>query len=189
MLGINLREMQITNDQLKKIYPLSKEENRQKYLGWLNHYAEIYGINTFERWCAFLAQIGHESVQLKYVEEIASGEAYEGRLNLGNVHKGDGKKYKGRGLIHVTGRGNYTAFEKWIIDVPIGCDFLESPELLKEPQYAVLSAFWFWSVNLLNRFCTLKEDDFITLTKRINGGLNGYTDRYNIWKRAMEVLK
>lgn len=181
--------MTITNEQLKRIYPNSTEKNRQKYLPYLNYYAVIYEVNTFERWYAFLAQIGHESGQLQYVEELASGEAYEGRVKLGNTQKGDGKKYKGRGLIQVTGRANYTAFDKWVTDVPMGVDFVEQPELLTEPQYAVLSAFWYWDVNKLNRYCTLKEDDFRKLTKAINGGYNGYADRKAIWDRAKEVLR
>lgn len=181
--------MILTNEHLKKIYPQSTEANRQKYLPYLNYYAVIFEVNTFERWCAFLAQIGHESGQLYYVEELASGIAYEGRKSLGNNVKGDGKKYKGRGLIQVTGRANYIAFDKWVTNVPIGTDFVEQPGLLKEPQYAVLSAFWYWDVNKLNRFATLEEDDFKNLTKAINGGLNGYDDRAAIWQRAKEVLK
>lgn len=181
--------MILTNEQLKKIYPNSTEKDRQKYLPYLNYYAVMYEVNTFERWCAFLAQIGHESGQLQYVEELASGEAYEGRKNLGNTQKGDGKRYKGRGLIQVTGRANYTAFDRWVTNVPIGADFVDNPELLKEPQYAVLSAFWYWDVNKLNRYATLKEEDFRKLTKAINGGYNGYADRVAIWNRAKEVLR
>lgn len=181
--------MILTNDQLKKIYPYSTQSNRDKFLPFLNKYAEMYGVNTPIRLAAFLAQIGHESGQLKYVEEIANGKAYEGRKSLGNNVKGDGKKYKGRGLIQVTGRANYIAFDKWVTNVPIGTDFVENPELLKEPQYAVLSAFWYWDANKLNRYCNLKEEDFKKLTKAINGGYNGYADRVLIWNRAKEVLK
>lgn len=181
--------MILTNEHLKKIYPQSTEANRQKYLPYLNYYAVMYEVNTFERWCAFLAQIGHESGQLYYVEELASGIAYEGRKSLGNNVKGDGKKYKGRGLIQVTGRANYMAFDKWVTNVPIGTDFVENPELLKEAQYAVLSAFWYWDANKLNRYCNLKEEDFKNLTKAINGGYNGYAYRVLIWNKAKEVLK
>lgn len=186
--------MILTNEHLKKIYPQSTEANRQKYLPYLNYYAVMYEVNTFERWCAFLAQIGHESGQLYYVEEIASGVAYDtGKkaISLGNTPEadGDGQKYKGRGLIQVTGRANYIAFDKWVTNVPIGTDFVENPELLKEPQYAVLSAFWYWDANKLNRYCNLKEEDFKKLTKAINGGYNGYADRVLIWNRAKEVLK
>jgi Predicted chitinase len=181
--------MILTNEQLKKIYPNSTEVNRQKYLPYLNIYMAEYEINTFERIVAFLAQIGHESGQLRYVEEIASGKAYEGRKDLGNIYKGDGKKYKGRGLIQVTGRRNYTAFDRWVTNLPIGVDFVDSPELLKEPEYAVLSACWYWTINNLNRYATLKEEDFRKMTRIINGGYNGYADRKQIWDRAKDVLK
>lgn len=180
--------MTLTNEHLKKIYPNSTESNRLKYLNYIIYYATIYDINTIERMAAFLAQIGHESGQLLYVKELASGEAYEGRKSLGNTEKGDGKKYKGRGLIQVTGRANYMAFDKWVTNVPMGTDFVEQPELLTEPQYAVLSAFWYWDKHNLNKYADLSEDNFKKITKIINGGLNGYADRFNIWKRALNVL-
>lgn len=176
--------MIITEDQLKKIFPSSTEENRNKFLPYLNQYFDLYEVNTFERICAFMAQVGHESGQLRYVEEIASGKAYENRKDLGNIFKGDGVRFKGRGLIQITGRSNYAAISK-----DLGVDFLATPDLLKDDDYAVLCAFWYWKKHNLNRFCTLKEDDFKTLTRRINGGLNGYADRFSIWNRAKEILK
>lgn len=181
--------MTLTNEQLKKIYPNSTEKNRQKYLSYLNYYAVIYEVNTFERWCAFLAQIGHESGQLLYVEELASGEAYEGRKNLGNTQKGDGKRYKGRGLIQVTGRANYQRLTDEMRGLAMGVDFVEQPELLKEPEYAVQSAFWYWNDRNLNKYADLNEDNFKKITKIINGGYNGYADRVAIWNRAKEVLR
>ena len=184
----------LTDDQLKRIYPNSTKANRDKYLPWINRFAVTYDVDTYERLCAFLAQIGHESGQLRYVEEIASGAAYDtGKkaISLGNTPEadGDGQKYKGRGLIQVTGRKNYDLFNKWVTGTPMGVDFVEEPELLKEPEYAVLSAFWYWDSNNLNRYATLKEEDFRKLTKSINGGYNGYADRVNIWNRAKDVLK
>ncbi len=181
--------MILTNEQLKKIYPNSTEKNRQKYLSYLNYYAVMYEVNTFERWCAFLAQIGHESGQLQYVEELASGEAYEGRKNLGNTQKGDGKRYKGRGLIQITGRANYQRLTDEMRGLAMGVDFVEQPELLKEPEYAVQSAFWFWNDRKLNKYADLNEDNFKKITKIINGGYNGYADRVAIWNRAKEVLR
>ncbi|SHE56340.1 glycoside hydrolase family 19 protein [Dysgonomonas macrotermitis] len=191
----NLPADLITEDQLKKIYPYSSKTNRDLYLPYLNKYFHKYGVDTFERICAFLAQVGHESGQLKYVEEIASGKAYDtGSLavKLGNTPEpdGDGQKYKGKGLIQVTGKTNYQKFTNWCIGNNISdIDFVKHPEMLKEPEYAVLSAFWYWSVNILNRYATLKEDDFRKLTKVINGGLNGYADRKEIWDKAKDVLK
>lgn len=184
----------LTDDQLKRIYPNSTKANRDKYLPWINRFAVTYDVDTYERLCAFLAQVGHESGQLRYVEEIASGVAYDtGKkaISLGNTPEadGDGQKYKGRGLIQVTGRRNYDLFNKWVTGTPMGVDFVEEPELLKESEYAVLSAFWYWDSNNLNRYATLKEEDFKKLTKAINGGYNGYADRVNIWNRAKEILK
>ena len=174
----------LTDDQLKRIYPNSTKANRDKYIPWINRFAVTYDVDTYERLCAFLAQIGHESGQLRYVEEIASGQAYENRKDLGNIYKGDGIMYKGRGLIQITGRANYTSLSK-----NLKIDFITNPYLLKEPLYAVLSAFWYWDKRKLNKYSTLNETDFITLTKRINGGLNGYKDRFRIWNLAKQILQ
>ena len=102
------RIMKITNDFLKQVMPQSTEANRQKYIEWLNNFMPKYGIDSDKEVAAFIAQIGHESGQLRYVEELASGSAYEGRKDLGNTQIGDGIKFKGRGLIQITGRANYT---------------------------------------------------------------------------------
>ena len=137
--------MKITNDFLKQVMPQSTEANRQKYIEWLNYFMPKYGIDTDKEVAAFIAQIGHESGQLRYVEELASGSAYEGRKDLGNIQKGDGKRFKGRGLIQITGRANYTQLSK-----DLGEDFIKNPELLSTPKYAVQSACWFWNKNKLN---------------------------------------
>lgn len=176
--------MKITNEQLKQIYTYSTQANRDKYLPYINQFSSEYNMDTYEAMCAFLAQIGHESGQLRYVEEIASGQAYENSKDLGNIYKGDGIMYKGRGLIQITGRANYTSLSK---DLKV--DFIANPYLLKEPLYAVLSAFWYWDKRKLNKYSTLNETDFITLTKRINGGLNGYKDRFRIWNLAKQILQ
>lgn len=144
--------MIITDSQLKEIYPNSTLVNRNKYLPFLNKYFEKYEVNTTDRIAAFLAQIGHESAELRYVEEIASGKAYEGRKDLGNTQPGDGVKYKGRGLIQITGRSNYTAISK-----DLDVDFVSNPKLLQEPEYAVLCAFWYWSKHNLNKLADLPK--------------------------------
>ena len=176
--------MKLTNDTLKKIYPYSTQANRERYLPFLNQYMEEYRINAPNRASAFLAQIGHESGQLRYSEEIASGAAYEGRRNIGNIYKGDGKKFKGRGLIQITGRTNYTEISKaWNID------FLSNPELLSTPEYAVKSACWWWAKRGLNELADAgTEATFKNITRIINGGYNGYQDRYNIWQKAKQYL-
>lgn len=139
------RIMKITNDFLKQVMPKSTESNRQKYIEWLNYFMPKYGIDSDKEVAAFIAQIGHESGQLRYVEELASGSAYEGRKDLGNVQAGDGVRYKGRGLIQITGRFNYEELSK-----DLGEDFIKHPKLLSTPKYAVQSACWFWKRNKLN---------------------------------------
>ena len=139
------RIMKITNEFLKEVMPQSTEANRQKYLEWLNYFMPKYAIDSDKQVAAFIAQIGHESGQLKYSEEIASGKAYEGRKDLGNTQGGDGIRFKGRGLIQITGRFNYIQLSK-----DLGEDFIKTPELLSTPKYAVQSACWFWNKNKLN---------------------------------------
>jgi len=147
--------MEITNEQLKEIYPYSTEKNRIRYLPYLNKFSNEFEVNTPDRMAAFLAQIGHESGQFKYNEEIASGEAYEGRKDLGNTEKGDGKRFKGRGLIQVTGRANYKAFDKWLHTnnyLSEKDSIMNTPNIVSEnAQIAVLSAFWYWNKHKLNK--------------------------------------
>lgn len=140
--------MKITNDFLKEVMPQSTESNRQKYLEWLNYFMPIYSINDNDEIAAFIAQVGHESGQLTYSEEIASGKAYEGRKDLGNIQKGDGIRFKGRGLIQITGRFNYEKLSKYLNE-----DFINNPKLLSTPKYAVASACWFWNLKKLNNLC------------------------------------
>ncbi|QYS89556.1 glycoside hydrolase family 19 protein [Flavobacterium davisii] len=133
-----------------------------------------YNINSCKRKLHFLAQVRHESGEFVYQEEIASGSAYEGREDLGNTEKGDGIKFKGRGLIQITGRKNYTNYGSYK-----GENFTTTPnnKKLGELPYCVDSAGWYWSKNLsidLNDYAD--KDDIIYITYRINGGYNGYLD-------------
>ena len=153
----------------------------EPYIGWLNEYCQKYEINTPLRLAAFLAQIGHESGRFRYTEEIAKGDAYEGRKDLGNVCKGDGKKFKGRGLIQVTGRYNYEAISK-----DLGIDFVGSPTLLSSPEYAVWSACWYWDKRKLNALAD--EGRFRDITKAINGGYNGLEDREKLYVKCKRML-
>lgn len=171
----------ITLEQLSKVYREATILRLGEWLPLLNQTMLRYEINTPIRIQMFLAQVGHESGQLRYVEELASGKAYEGRVDLGNVSPGDGVKYKGRGLIQITGRNNYA-----LVSLALDQDFLDNPELLSTEQYAALSAGWFWSNNNLNTYCD--KDDFRGLTKRINGGYNGWEDRLKLYNRAKEVI-
>lgn len=172
----------ITKELLKQLAPLSKDKiitDLEKYFDkWLSKSS----INTYLRVCHFLAQCGHESDQFKTLEEYASGSAYEGRKDLGNTKPGDGKRFKGRGIIQLTGRANYTEAGK-----ALGLDLVGNPELAEDPEVSVRTAIWFWENKKLNQFAD--KDDVTTITKRINGGLNGFDDRKSKLATAKKVLK
>ena len=159
---------------------VSVDTGVQRLLGWRPY--QIVGTN---RVAAFIAQIGHESGQLKYVKEIwgptAAQAKYEGRKDLGNTVAGDGSKYRGRGLIQITGRANYMACGEGL-----GLDLIKQPELLEKPQHACMSAAWFWTTKGLNTLADAGQFDKIT--RRINGGQNGAADRQALYARALKVL-
>lgn len=176
--------MPITQQQLLQILPNARSQ-AGVFASVLNVAMVRYQIIGPKRMAAFIAQIGHESGQLQYVREIwgptATQLRYEGRADLGNTVAGDGSKYRGRGLIQITGRANYVACGE-----ALGIDLVNHPELLEQPQYACLSAAWFWATKGLNTLADAGE--FNTITRRINGGLNGLADRLNLWAKAREVL-
>ena len=151
------------------------------FLPLLNKYMPEYGINGKLRQAAFLAQILHETGSFRWLHELASGKAYEGRKDLGNTVKGDGERYKGRGCIMITGRANYAKYGRLM-----GIDLIKFPNKLEEPENAVWSACIYWNEMNLNVYAD--KGDMKTITKRINGGLNGYDDRMKFYKRAKEVL-
>ena len=171
----------ITAPQIVDIYGCSFER-ANRYCNFLNDAMMQFEINTPARVAAFLAQIGHESARFRYVEELASGKAYEGRKDLGNVEPGDGVRFKGRGLIQITGRNNYRLCGDYL-----GVDLLSDPELLERPDYASLSAAWYWYTHGLNELAD--KGDFRRITKIINGGTNGFDDRLALWAAAKEVLE
>lgn len=144
-----------------------------------NIHFRTYGIlDNSLRLIHFLAQLAHESGNFKYIEEIASGAAYEGRKDLGNVIAGDGKRFKGRGPIQLTGRANYRKYGQ-----QLGIDFENNPAIVAIPSVGLLVACKFWVVNGLNELAD--KDDVLTITKRINGGTNGLADR----KAKLEIIK
>ena len=176
--------MSITQQQLLQILP-NAGPVAGVFVPVLNAAMVHYQIIGPKRVAAFIAQIGHESGQLKYVKEIwgptAAQAKYEGRKDLGNTVVGDGPKYRGRGLIQITGRANYMACGE-----ALGLDLIKQPELLEKPQHACMSAAWFWASKGLN---TLADaDQFDKITRRINGGQNGAADRQALYARALKVL-
>ena len=150
----------LTDENLRVIYDYSTKPNRDKYLPYLNKYWSVFRVDTADRQSAFLAQVGHESGQLRYSEEVASGKAYEGRKDLGNTMPGDGVKFKGRGLIQVTGRSNYKLFDEWLHKnnyLNSSQSLLVNPEIVSNnPEIAVLSAFWYWDLHKLNNLADRK---------------------------------
>lgn len=180
--------MPITEQQLLQIMPHAGPR-AGVFVPVLNAAMKRWQIDTPRRIAAFLAQIGHESNQLRNVREIwgptPAQVRYDVRTDLGNTPQadGDGKRYRGRGLIQITGRANYAA-----VSIALFGDdrLLQQPELLEQPEWAAESAGWFWSTNGLNRLAD--GGRFEAITRRINGGLNGQDDRLALWDRAKEVL-
>lgn len=172
----------ITLEQLDKLVFRNKAE---LFIKPINDTLEKFEINTPKRICHFLAQILHESGNLVYTEETASGKAYEGRKDLGNNEIGDGIKYKGRGLIQITGKHNYKQISNYF-----KVDFVDNPEFLETPTMAAMSAGWFWHVKKLNSLAdsNLENMALKAITKTINGGYNGLEDRIKKYILVKSVL-
>ena len=180
-------------DQLQHIYGCSSER-AATFCEPLNAAMRRYDISTPARQAAFLAQVGHESGRLMYVQELADGHAYNGRADLGNT-KPDayqwagstlpGPYFKGHGLIQITGYDNHLAagLALYPDDPQV---FLRNPKALCEPGDAAMSAGWVWDSRNLNALAD--ADDFREITIRINGGLNGQPDRLLLWDKAKHVL-
>jgi putative chitinase len=147
----------------------------------INKVCTKYEINTKLRLCHFLTQLIHESGTFKYNTEIASGAAYEGRRDLGNIMPGDGIKFKGRGYIQITGRTNYKA-----LSIALGVDFIVNPLLLADNPWNMLSAGWYWNDRKLNFWAD--KDNINSVTRKINGGLNGLKYRQFWLNKCKEVL-
>lgn len=128
-----------------------------------------------------MAQFLHESGGFQFKRELASGQAYEGRVDLGNTQPGDGRRFRGRGWIQITGRSNYRRFGK-----VMGINLEAHPELAETDENAARIACAYWTVHGLNKFADL--DDILTITRRINGGVNGLADRRNKLALAKRVL-
>lgn len=187
LLTLNL----ITVDELRKLMPTLSLAKAAAYLPHLQAAMLEQGICSKPRRCAFLAQLAHESAGLRYMEEIASGAAYEGRKDLGNIKPGDGKRYKGRGPIQLTGRANYRRFG-FLLDL----DLEANPQLAAKPENGFRIAACFWAVKGLNELAdklsmngdAAERQVFMEITKKINGGLNGLSDRLNYFRVAKQVL-
>ena len=180
----------ITLKQLQQILPNARAQAGFFILA-LNAAMLHRHITGPKRMAAFIAQVGHESGELRYVRELG-GEHYLSKYDtgalaarLGNTPDadGDGQKYRGRGLIQITGRSNYLACSRALFGDE---RLLHFPELLEQPQWAAESAAWFWHSHGLNELAD--QDQFTTITRRINGGLNGLEHRQQLWAKARAVL-
>ena len=180
--------MPITTLQLQQILP-NAGQSAGVFVPVLNTAMVRYQIVGSLRVAAFIAQIGHESGQLRYVREMGSDQ-YLSKYDTGSLAKrlgntpeadGDGQKYRGRGLIQITGRANYAECGE-----ALGLDLVNHPELLEKPQHACMSAAWFWSSRGLSTLADV--GNFDTITRRINGGQNGAADRRALYARALKVL-
>ena len=189
--GKTIRELKkqlkkgITEDAMLAIMASGSKTKIKKYMPSFKKSMTKYKINTALRQAHFLAQVGHESHSFYYTEEIASGAAYENRKDLGNTQKGDGKRFKGRGFLQLTGRTNYSKYGKYV-----GVDFLKKGKeklIATTIKYAVDSSCWYWTVfKKLNKYAD--KDNLKAVTRRVNGGYNGLADRRDYLNRAKFFL-
>lgn len=183
--------MDITQKQLLEAVPNLYRNRLDEFVASFNQWAVYFGIDTPKRITHYLAQVFHESGSLRYVEELASGAQYEGRKDLGNTQKGDGKRYKGRGFIQLTGRANY---QKFFDDGWCGDDVVEYPNLVCNFPLNQMVSMWFWEKNNLNDLADLDngsngEEIVKKITRKVNGGYNGLNERVGFYKKFKNVIK
>ena len=173
----------MTPDQLRRIMP-SSAGNVDRFAEPITAAMSEFAIATSRRRAAFLAQCAHESGELRYLRELASGVTYEGRADLGNTQPGDGARYKGGGLLQITGRANYRA-----CGAALGVDLEGQPSLIETADVAARSAAWFWQTRKLNELADV--DRFGEITRAINGGFSHLDERIRYWltARAVEGLQ
>ncbi len=179
----------LTDVQLQQIMPSLSPGKRQLFLPHLNQAMQTFGVDTMQRTAAFIAQLAHESGQLRWMEEIWGPTDAQRRYEppsplaarLGNTQPGDGKRFKGRGPIQITGRFNYAKY-----GALLGVDLVAQPELAASPEFGFATAGLYWQSNGLNALADAGE--FTKITRRINGGTNGLADRQKAHALALAVL-
>ncbi|MEX8494990.1 glycoside hydrolase family 19 protein [Sphaerotilus sp.] len=179
----------LTDAQLKAIMPTMSTARRALFLPALNQTMQAYTISNRLRAAAFLGQLAHESGEFKYMEELWGPTAQQKRYEppsdlatrLGNTQAGDGKRYKGRGPIQITGRANYQRYGDLL-----GLNLVAQPELVATPGVGLSAAGMFWRTNGLNALADLP--DYREITRRINGGYTGWDDRLRYYELAKRVL-
>lgn len=203
--------MLVTREQLAKFFDHTPAATIDAFLEPLNKTLEHFEINTTQRIAMFMAQIGHESGGFKFLEENLNYRAdrlvavfpryfkdvdpnqygrnpekianrvYANRMGNGPESSGDGYRYRGRGLIQLTGHDNYARFAH-----DMGMSVEEAVEYLTTPEGAAMSAGWFWHKNNLN--ATADRGDILNNTKRINGGTIGLADRQAHYEEALHIF-
>ncbi|MFV8051686.1 glycoside hydrolase family 19 protein [Mycobacterium sp. 48b] len=171
----------VTVEELREIVPELSQAKAEEMVGPLNEAMREGGMNTPQRQAAFLSQIAVESDRFNTYEEYADGSDYEGREDLGNTQPGDGTKYKGRGVIQITGRYNYTQMSE-----DLGVDFVNHPELAATPDYAFKSAVWYWNNHDGN--AVADGGNITDITRMVNGGTNNLAERTDYYNRGLQVL-
>lgn len=174
--------MKISEQQLHQMMP-NAGHRLDAHVPFINPALEHAHIDTPDRIAAFLAQLAHESGEYRYMEELADGSAYEGRVDLGNTQPGDGVKFKGHGPIQITGRDAHGRCGK-----ALGIDLIANPTLICTPQYGTASACWFWNDKAGGLSRLADKGWMVAISRLINGGTNGLADRLQYWARNRAVL-
>jgi predicted chitinase len=180
----------LTLAHLTRVMRHASHARLSRYLPPLQEVMQSFGITTQRRASAFLAQLAHESGEFQFMEELWGPTPTQRRYEpaselarrLGNVEPGDGRRFKGRGPIQITGRANYQRY-----GALIGCDLVGQPQLAATPEIGFRTAALFWDRNGLNQLAD--AGNFRAITQRINGGQNGAAERERLYALAQEVLK
>lgn len=175
--------MKISEANIRLIMGNAKESRIKDFVESFNQYSETFGINTPLRAAHYIAQVAHETGELRWLEELASGQQYEGRKDLGNTRPGDGRRFKGRGYLQTTGRANY---QRYASSRYCNGDLMSHPEWLAKQPGCQKASMFFWMTRGLNELAD--RDNGEAVTRRINGGINGLAQRLYYLRKAKGVF-
>lgn len=172
----------ISKEQLAYVWGCGESLIKDYEIDEMNKCLDMYEITTVPRIRHFLSQTAHESGGGRYKKELASGEAYNGRTDLGNTSPGDGPRYKGAGYIQLTGKYNYSRLSKYLNDPRV----MEGVDYVAENLPFTSAGYW-WMDNRMNDLID-GGADVLAVTKRVNGGTNGLADREYYYQRCLEII-